>query len=182
RTLRNEADRTQAPIRALVASRRISYRPFWVATLIVARGGRSLVEDLAARSDVEAIEPNDPSDWLRGERRAAARPGSPETVEPGVTKVHAPDLWALGYTGQGIVVGNQDTGTRWTHAALKPHYRGWNGTSADHNYNWHDAIHSGGGVCGPNTLAPCDDYGHGTHTTGTMIGDDGGTNKIGVAS
>ena len=65
--------------------------------------------------------------------------------------------------------------------ALKPKYRGWNGTTADHNFNWHDAIHSGGGSCGPNTVAPCDDQGHGTHTAGTTVGDDGTGNQIGVA-
>src|SRR5881392_1413226 len=52
---------------------------------------------------------------------------------------------------------------------------------ADHNYNWWDAIHSGGGVCGPNNQAPCDDSGHGTHTTGSTSGDDGTGNQIGVA-
>ena len=70
---------------------------------------------------------------------------------------------------------------RWTHDALKPHYRGWNGTSADHNYNWWDAIHSGGGLCGPSSQEPCDDNGRGSHTTGTSIGDDGSGNQIGVA-
>jgi serine protease AprX len=70
---------------------------------------------------------------------------------------------------------------RWTRNALKPHYRGWNGVTADHNYNWHDSIHSGGGSCGPNNLAPCDDHGHGTHTTGTTVGDDGAGNQVGVA-
>ena len=28
---------------------------------------------------------------------------------------------------------------------------------------------------------PCDEYGHGTHTMGTMVGDDGGSNQIGMA-
>ena len=36
----------------------------------------------------------------------------------------------LGLNGTGIVIGNQDTGVSWTHNALKPHYRGWNGSSA----------------------------------------------------
>jgi len=70
---------------------------------------------------------------------------------------------------------------RWTHNALKPKYRGWNGVTADHNFNWHDAIHSGGGSCGPNTVEPCDDQGHGTHTAGTTVGDDGLGNQVGVA-
>src|SRR5678815_4930722 len=56
-----------------------------------------------------------------------------------------------------------------------------NGVVADHNFNWHDSIHSGGGACGPNSLVPCDDSGHGTHTIGTAIGDDSGANQIGMA-
>ena len=102
-------------------------------------------------------------------------------MEWGVQNVNAPAVWALGFTGQGLVVGNQDTGIRWTHNTLKPKYRGWNGVSANHNFNWHDSIHSGGGSCGPNNLAPCDDNGHGTHTAGTAVGDDGAGNQIGVA-
>jgi subtilisin family serine protease len=180
RTLRRTAARTQGPIRALLASRGVSYRSFWAANVIVASGDRSLVEDLAARTDVEAIESNDSSRWLADENEART-PSSPRSVEPGVTQVHAPDLWALGYTGQNIVIANQDTGMRWTHNALKPHYRGWNGSAADHNYNWRDAIHSGGGSCTPNHQEPCDDNGHGTHTTGTAVGDDSAGNQIGVA-
>ncbi len=91
-------------------------------------------------------------------------------AEPGISYVRAPQIWNLGYTGQGVVVGGADTGYRWTHAALKNAYRGWNGTTASHDYNWHDSIHSGGGVCGANSAAPCDDQGHGTHTMGTAVG------------
>src|SRR6185295_8409023 len=50
------------------------------------------------------------------------------------------------------------------------------------NYNWHDAIHdSVGNPCGNNSLFPCDDNGHGTHTIGTAVGDDGMGNQIGMA-
>jgi hypothetical protein len=80
-----------------------------------------------------------------------------------------------------MVIGNQDTGMRWTHNAIKGKYRGWNGVTADHNFNWHDSIHTGGGSCGANSAFPCDDQGHGTHTTGTTSGDDGSGNQIGVA-
>src|SRR5205085_7688764 len=38
-----------------------------------------------------------------------------------------------------------------------------------------------GGVCGTDSVLPCDDSGHGTHTMGTAVGSDGGTNKIGMA-
>ena len=183
-TLKAHADRTQAPLRAMLASRNISYKSFWVANIIVAKGDRALVEDLADRSDVKVIESNAPSKWIQDE---PARPQSdaPDIIEYGVNNVRAPEVWATGNTGQGIVIGNQDTGVRWSHNALKGHYRGWNGTTADHNYNWHDSIHEliGGGSnpCGLNSVVPCDDHDHGTHTTGTTSGDDGAGNQIGVA-
>ena len=61
-------------------------------------------------------------------------------------------------------------------------YRGWNGVAADHNYNWHDSIHDSiGNPCGNDSPVPCDDIGHGTHTIGTAIGDDGVSNQIGMA-
>ena len=75
-----------------------------------------------------------------------------------------------------------DTGVRWTHNALKPHYRGWDGVTANHDFNWHDSIHDGvGNPCGNDSPVPCDDFFHGSHTTGTAIGDDGAGNQIGMA-
>src|SRR5262249_1916144 len=113
---------------------------------------------------------------------ASSQPEAPETIEPGIVYTHAPDVWALGFNGQNIVVASADTGQRWTHNALKLHYCGWNGTVADHNYNWHDSIYdSVGNPCGNDSPFPCDDYFYGTHTTGTAIGDDGMGNQIGMA-
>lgn len=178
-TLRAHAERTQAPVRALLKAHGVPYTPFWAANVVVTRGDRGLVEELASRADVKVIEANASAKWLQAD--AARSLAGPLAVEPGVAKVRAPEVWALGYTGAGIVVGNQDTGVRWTHNALRGHYRGWNGATADHNYNWHDAVHSGGGSCGPNTTQPCDDNGHGSHTTGTAVGDDGLGNQVGVA-
>ena len=185
RTLKRHAARTQAPIRAMLEARNIPYRAHYVANVIFADGDRSDVETLAARSDVSVIEPNAWSNWLTAER---GQGNSPETIEPGVNQVKAPNVWALGFNGTGIVIGNQDTGVRWTHNALKPHYRGWDGSNANHNYNWWDAIHvdippPGANPCGLNSQVPCDDNSHGTHTTGTTSGDDGnpGVNQIGVA-
>src|SRR4030095_5995068 len=51
----------------------------------------------------------------------------------------------------------------------------------NHDFNWHDSVHSGGGSCGPNSPQPCDDDGHGTHTMGTAVGDGGMGNQIGMA-
>src|SRR5215475_7605989 len=55
RTLRNHASLTQAPIRALLEARKAPYKSYWAANVIVVRGDRQLVQDLARRSDVRAI-------------------------------------------------------------------------------------------------------------------------------
>src|SRR5437016_1510842 len=167
-TLTKHAGRTQADLQRFFDQRKIRYQSFWVANMIVATLDRDVVESISQRSDVARIDSNRPSRWVEDPviANAGVTPSSsvPETVEWGVNNVNAPSVWAMGFTGQGMVIGEQDTGQRWSHDALKPKYRGWDGTNVDHNYNWHDAIHSGGGSCGPNTLAPCDDFGHGTHT------------------
>ena len=78
------------------------------------------------------------------------------------------------------VVANIDTGTQFNHPALVGQYRGnTGGGTFDHNYSWFDPSD----VCGSPSLVPCDNNGHGTHTMGTMVGDDGnpGPNQIGVA-
>jgi serine protease AprX len=184
--LTQHAASTQAGLRAELEGRGVSYQSFWAANMIVVTADRALIESLAAREDVERIDSNNAVRWIEPPEVAninAARnsPSAPNTAEWGVQNINAPAVWALGFTGQGMVIGDQDTGARWTHDALKPKYRGWDGTTANHNYNWHDAIHTGGGVCGPNTVAPCDDSGHGTHTAGTTVGDDGSGNQVGVA-
>jgi subtilisin family serine protease len=172
----------QGPIREWLKSQGVSYRAFHIVNALLLKGDRKLMETLAARDDVERIEGNPEILVLPPLPEASpAIIASTTGIEWNVSQVGAPDLWVQGITGEGIVIGGADTGYRWTHDALKGKYRGWNGTTVDHNYNWHDAIHSGGGVCGPNAPAPCDDFGHGTHTMGTVVGDDGGGNQIGAA-
>ena len=110
--------------------------------MIVAAANRSLVESLAARAEVARIDSNRPARWIEKPEVAnfEVTPGNPAvltTVPWGVSNVNAPLVWAMGFHGEGIVVGDLDTGTRWTHNALKPKYRGWNGITADHNYKWH---------------------------------------------
>ena len=184
RALTEHAARSQAGLHGLLRSRGVPFRSYWVANMIALDADRALVDILAARRDVARIHSDHPTRWIDD---AVVAPAADSTTAAatstvlGVRNVRAPDVWALGHTGAGIVIASQDTGVRWTHAAIRARYRGWNGASADHNYNWHDAIHSGGGICGPDTTAPCDDDGHGTHTVGTFVGDDGGSNVIGVA-
>jgi hypothetical protein len=110
------------------------------------------------------------------------RSAAASTIEWGVRRTRAhTEFWRHGFDGQGVVIGGQDTGYDWRHPALLGSYRGWSSGTAVHDYNWHDAIHSGGGSCGADSREPCDDGSHGTHTMGTMVGDDGDANRIGLA-
>jgi len=181
-TLRGQAARTQAPILALLEARRVEHSSYWIANMIWVRGDGRLLETLARRADVRhiAANPRVRTDLPIPPARAES-PEATSAIEWNITQVDADQVWGLGYTGGGVVVGGQDTGYQWNHPALKGRYRGWDGVAAIHNHNWHDAIHSGGGTCGHDTSAPCDDNGHGTHTMGTMVGDDGGVNRIGMA-
>ena len=178
--LRTTAERSQAGLRAMLHARGVPYRAFYIVNAILVTGDRALLEEIAARPEVARIEAN-PQIRVDLPSRQTATKDAPSGIEWNVAKVHAPEAWALGYTGQGIVIGGADTGIQWDHPALKNHYRGWNGAAANHDYNWHDSVHVAGSSCGADSPAPCDDYGHGTHTIGTAVGDDGGSNQIGVA-
>src|SRR6476469_1197377 len=185
-TLFNKAQTTQGPILQWLRERGLEHRSFYIVNAILVKGTRDVAEALAARPDVARVEGNPRIDnHLPKPDAYVDVPSSiqqPATIEPGINYTHAPQVWAQGFTGQQIVVASADTGVRWTHNALKPHYRGWDGQNADHDYNWHDSIHNSvGNVCGNDSPFPCDDQAHGSHTTGTMIGDDGQGNQIGMA-
>ena len=184
--LTSTADRIQPAFYSLLENKHAEYQTFWIVNAIYVKGDIQLAKEISAYPEVKELLPNvkfveekiiDPIE----ERIAQQDATSVNTVEWGITKVNAPSVWALGYKGQGVVVSGHDTGYDWTHPALKNAYRGWNGSVADHNFNWHDAIHSGGGTCGADSKQPCDDSQHGTHTMGTMVGDDGAGNQIGMA-
>ncbi len=180
----NKSQTTQGPILRWLRDRAIKHQSFYIVNAILVNGTRQVADALAARPDVARVEGNPliHNDLPQPGAVEISQPQVPATIEPGITYTHAPQVWALGFTGQNIVIASADTGQRWTHNALKPHYRGWDGTTADHDYNWHDSIHdSTGNPCGNDSPFPCDDFFHGSHTTGTAIGDDGMGNQIGMA-
>ncbi len=178
--LQQTATAGQNRLIAYLKQENISYRSFWIVNMISAELNAAQIETLSQHADVAFIHANPTvrADLPQPEpfELAVSR-----AVEASISLVGADQLWSQGITGQNIVIGGQDTGYQWDHPALINSYRGFNGMVADHNYNWHDAIHSGGGVCGADSVTPCDDHNHGTHTMGTMVGDDGGSNQIGMA-
>jgi subtilisin family serine protease len=175
------ANRTQPDLIQSLQSLNVDYQPFWIANMIWVRGDREVAETVASRPDVGRLVANPSVQIAPIPAQPEGRPESASDVEWNIDLINAPDVWAEGFRGEGVVIGGQDTGYDWQHPALRDQYRGWDGTAADHNYNWHDAIHSGDGVCRADSDEPCDDLQHGTHTMGIMVGDDGAENQIGVA-
>jgi len=193
---------TQAPLLEQLRQRGIPHRSYWVANLIWVRGDLNDVLALARRREVARIVANPIVQLTLPPRIDGSAHQGADGLEWNLQQVNADDVWALGYEGQGAVIGGQDTGYDWQHPALKNAYRGWDGSQANHDYNWHDAIHAplsaslpvrafsplpvGAGLgvratnCPYDSPEPCDDNGHGTHTMGTMVGQDG-TNQIGMA-
>jgi subtilisin family serine protease len=182
--LQQAAATAQPPVHQHLTALGAKHRAFWIVDAFAVEGNRAVVDAQAARPDVAAIE-SDRAFAVPLEKPVPAATTATSGVEWNVAWIDAPAVWATGDIGQGRVFASADTGVEWDHPALKSHYRGWNGVTASHDYNWWDAIHEQIAVtpnpCGYSTPAPCDDVGHGTHTTGIGVGDDGAGNQIGVA-
>ena len=184
--LRQRANTTQTNVTTLLNTQNAEYKAFFIVNMIYTNGNADLLQAIAEMPEVLKIQSNPVA---RVPALARTENSGSREATWGVQMINADDVWAMGYTGQGVVVGGQDTGYEWEHPALKDKYRGWDGATADHNYNWHDAIHEMNPLnddddnpCGYDSPFPCDDNNHGTHTMGTMIGtDEEGGNEIGVA-
>jgi subtilisin family serine protease len=180
--LTTTAKQTQSELLRILAERQVEYRSFWIANMIWMRGGIEVVEEVASRPEVTRLFASPSVELERPIRDTRNAIAGAVSIEPNILHTRAPsEFWVNGFAGEGVVIGGQDTGYDWQHPALISSYRGWDGQEADHNYNWHDSIHSGGGRCGPDTSQPCDDGSHGTHTMGTIVGDDGAGSQIGLA-
>ncbi|MFK5583852.1 S8 family serine peptidase [Serinicoccus sp. LYQ131] len=173
--LKASAESSQAGLREQLDADGVDYEAFWATNSVrVDAADAEMVTSFAASSGVEGIYPTveiEVPDLEPAEPEMA-----PLATEWGIDDINAPQVWdELGIRGEGIVVASIDTGAQFDHPALVDQYRGNNGDGTfDHDYNWFDAA-------GTSPDEPADTDGHGSHVTGTMIGDDGGDNQIGVA-
>jgi subtilisin family serine protease len=174
-TLQSAAEQAQRQVRAYLDREQVSYKAFWIDNVIVVNETDLMtfnglftfpeIEVIRAQREPMLYEPVEANDVLDAAILAA---------ESNLVHIQVPEVWDMGVTGQGIVVANIDTGVRYTHQALVNQYRGnLGGGSFDHNYSWWDPYQG--------TSIPSDFNDHGSHTIGTMIGDDGSANQIGLA-
>lgn len=175
RALTQKATLTQAPLLGYLESQkglgRVSeYRPFWITNMIAVAATRGVIEEIALRFDVEWVYEDFAVIHYEPVSTGPARSGL-AGHEPGLGYIKADSLWAMGITGEGVLVCNIDTGVEGTHEALAARWRG-----LDPGVSWWEAWYD------PITAdtIPFDDDGHGTHTMGTMTGRSE-TDTIGVA-
>ncbi|MCX7683258.1 MAG: S8 family serine peptidase, partial [Anaerolineae bacterium] len=175
--LRATAERAQAPLIAYLAAARAagtveSYIPLWIFNGIVVSARPAFIRDLAAHPSVSSIRLDHYRQWVAEPAQQPLGPGETPTVEWGVSRIRADQVWStLHISGSHAVVASMDTGVDWLHPALHTSYRGYDPRGLhNHLYNWYDAT-------GLGALYPVDGHGHGTHTLGVIVGQGG----IGVA-
>jgi hypothetical protein len=159
-----QAERTQAPL--LRALDKVDAHPtsFYLVNAIEVDDNPLVRAVLATRHDVASVRPNPelrPVPSLPGPDKSAI---TRLPVQPAnLITVKAPQAWAEGVDGTGLVVGFSDSGVDAQHPALKTRvsggvrsgYRG----GAD---SWYDPWN--------HTTIPTDPNGHGTHTAGSAVG------------
>lgn len=168
--LKDFASRTQASILVYLGNQSqddvLDFQPFWVANVIRAQLTKRAILRLLKRPDVGYIEEVPTVRLLEVGSKDSESPTMTPSPEWNIQKINADDVWDLGYTGEGVIIGQLDTGVDATHPAFHNRFAGY----------WLDAC-SG-------SSTPYDDNGHGTHTMGTAVGGDGpgpDVNDIGVA-
>ncbi|MBN1135195.1 MAG: PKD domain-containing protein, partial [Anaerolineae bacterium] len=158
----NEVARaTQAPVIDYAERHGLDWTSFLTGNSVYIRGGNlTAAQGLAALPGVA---------YLRLEEYYQVDPIIAEAAAPdyaidwGITDTNADDVWNnYGIEGAGIKVANIDTGVQYNHPALDQAFAcpGQPGNAAC----WHDPANICGGTA-------CDNNGHGTHTMGTMVGD-----------
>ncbi|MEZ4951303.1 MAG: S8 family serine peptidase, partial [Saprospiraceae bacterium] len=180
--LNKVANQTQTNVLNLLEDNQVYFHRYVIINAVYAVADLEIARKLADLTEVSNIyaNPSSPLDGPVMQTQIAAR--DTNLLNWGLDMIEAPRVWKQGYTGEGVVIGGQDTGYDWDHFLLKVKYRGYRGINdpADHNYNWHDAIHEisplasdSTNPCGLSAMEPCDDNNHGTHTMGTMVGSSG---------
>ncbi|MBU1058119.1 MAG: S8 family serine peptidase [Proteobacteria bacterium] len=161
RALRDKAGKTQKSLREFLRKNKVAkVTPLWIVNGMAVTLRADQVAELARRTDVQSLSLDA---ILSLPLPSPALSGVPEW---NLEAINAPALWALGYTGTGVVVASMDTGVDAAHPDLAPRWRGGSNSWFDPNGEY---------------STPYDTSGHGTQTMGVMVGGDAGGSAIGVA-
>jgi bacillopeptidase F len=159
--LKSKADLTQKPLRLFLENRKAKkIKSLWLINGMAMAASTGVIRDLATLPEVAKIRLDEKIQAPEPIYELAAAP------QWNLAAIRAPELWGLGFTGQGVVVAHMDTGVDIDHPDLQTRWRGGMNSWYDPNGE-HDT--------------PYDADGHGTATMGVMVGGDAGGTSIGVA-
>ena len=172
RVLQQFSAEKQAGLLGYLASQKgqaTDVQSLWILNAVYCKATPAVIRAVAARPEVNYV--NYDLAYQPNLLEEDAKPAAPSTdgIAWGVRKINAPAVWALGYTGAGIVCGHIDTGCNYNHPDLADHM--W----TDPNYPHH------GWNFESSTNDPMDASGHGTHTSGTVASDGTDGTQCGVA-
>jgi subtilisin family serine protease len=176
RILQEFADVKQAPLIDFLESKRssgaVSYiAKIWAINTVAFKADASTIGIIASNfNEIEKIyfDPAHPFEELQddegitgyNERNNLYFNAGTETLQPGLSLINAPQVWAAGDSGQGVLVSNIDSGTDWRHPDLVNNI--WNNLGEDANGNgrtiqWNGSVW----VFDPGDLNGIDDDGNG---------------------
>lgn len=146
----------------------LDHTPYWIFNGFSLQATPETIKTLSSRHDVETIT----EDFL------IAPPVSFTITslqnDSGYTwnieRVRAPEVWEMGYSGSGVVVGIFDTGVDGTHPDLAETFRGGENSWYDPHGEHTTPVDAAGSFSG-----------HGTHVAGIILGENKSGTSIGIA-
>ena len=141
----------------------------WMANALYFDATKAAITDLARRNDIEMMGFAKEYNWIPEDDMPRPATASREITQ-NVIQVGADKVWEQGYLGQGVVVAVIDTGVNYNHVDVADHL--WDGGSEfpHHGYDVKN-----------NDNDPMDDHGHGSHCSGTVLGDGTAGSQTGMA-
>ncbi len=173
KSLIETANRSQEKLRTQFNQLGLHYTPYYLVNAIEIDADFPVRFWLSSQPEVEKIleipvlRPIPPIASSFQEKQESI----PQKPDWNLTTIGATKVWQeFGITGEGIIIGQSDSGVQGDHPELRDNYRGNRVDSKvkGDDYNWLDPWNK--------TLRPTETEGHGTHTLGSIIG-----KNVGVA-
>jgi bacillopeptidase F len=186
RTLRSRAESSQHGLRERLHRRGMQrITDLWLINGLAFDATSELIAELAALPEVASIKLDG---VVQLPEVTPLADNNLNAIEDNIDLIHAPELWALGYTGQNVAVAILDSGVDVQHPYLSSRWRGGNNS-------WFNAVAATCSTfactaCDANTTTPCDyldrssdpqGIAHGTGVAGVVVGGNAGGQSIGVA-